>query len=67
MTVIPYRGGCLIISKVSVSESQLNPHERQFTKRLRLAIACLKTTGIYVLSVMQCRCLDHACRLFDCS
>ena len=37
------------------------------TKRLRLAIACLKTIGIYVLSVMQCRCLDRACKLFDCS
>ena len=29
-------------------------------KRLRLAIACLKTIGISGLSVMQCRCL--ACR-----
>ena len=29
MTVIPHRWGSPIISKVSVSESQLNPHERQ--------------------------------------
>ena len=36
------------------------------TKRLRLTIASLKTIGIYVLSVMQCRCLDRACKLFDC-
>ena len=49
MIVIPYRGGCPTISKVSVLGSPLNSD-----------IACLKTNGIYVLSVIQCRCL--ACR-----
>ena len=29
MTVIPYRWGSPIISKVSVSDSRLNSHERQ--------------------------------------
>ena len=50
MTVIPYRWGSPIISKVSVSESQLNPHERQSHKEVETG-HCLFKDHWYLCSL----------------
>ena len=54
------RGFSYHIEGLCVRRSTKTHTSDNLAKRSRLDIACLKISGIYVLSVMQCRCL--ACR-----
>ena len=51
MTVIPHRWGSPIISKVSVSESQLNSHERLFMTKYWKQI--VTRTRVYFMSLLS--------------
>ena len=55
MTVIPHRWGSPIISKVSVSESQLNSHERLFmTKYCKQIVTRTRVYSMSLLSREDC-------------
>ena len=51
MTAIPHRWGSPIISKVSVSESQLNSHERLFMTKYWKQI--VTRTRVYFMSLLS--------------